>query len=254
MIGRFKENTIYLEDCYKAIKDIPNNSIDLILTDPPYDIKHTTGGGMLKEKRLINMFSDLRENELNIGINDEILNEWCRVMKKINIYIWCNKTLIPKLINYFVNEKGCMFDIIIWNKINAIPLCGSKYLTDCEYCLYFHETMKLNTTYETAKTVYYQPINVDDKKLFNHPTCKPTNILRNLIFNSSNEGDVVLDTFMGSGSTAVACKELGRKYLGFEIDNEFYQIAINRLNGITKDERKLFKDNNSLFGDDDEES
>lgn len=251
-LGRFKENTIYLEDCYKAIKDIPDKSIDMILTDPPYDIKSTEGGGMLKEKRLVNLFTDLKENELNIGINDEILNEWCRVMKKINIYIWCNKILIPRLMDFFVNQKDCMFDIIIWNKTNAIPLCGSKYLTDCEYCLYFHETLKLNTTYDTAKTVYYQPINIDDKKLFKHPTCKPTNILRNLIFNSSNEGDIILDTFMGSGSTAIACKELNRNYLGFEINEEYYQIAIDRLNGISQSEKK--ENNKTLFGDDDEES
>ena len=75
-LGRFKENTIYLEDCYKAIKDIPDKSIDMILTDPPYDIPNTKGGGMLKEKRLTNLFNDLKDNELNIGINDDILNEW----------------------------------------------------------------------------------------------------------------------------------------------------------------------------------
>ena len=216
----------------------------MILDEYEYDQR------MLKEKRLTNLFNDLKDNEHNIGINDEILDEWCRVMKKINIYIWCNKNLIPKLINYFVNEKGCMFDIIIWNKTNAIPFCGSKYLTDCEYCLYFHETLKLNTTYETAKTVYVQPINIDDKKLFKHPTCKPTNILKNLIFNSSNEGDIVLDTFLGSGSTAVACKELNRKYIGFEINPEYYQIALDRLNGISQNEKK--ENNQTLFdlGDD----
>ena len=234
---------------YEAIKDIPDKSIDLILTDPPYDIKHTEGGGMLKEKRLVSLFTDLRENELNIGIRDEILDEWCRVMKKINIYIWCNKTLIPKLMDYFVNKKGCMFDIIVWNKVNAIPLCGSKYLTDCEYCLYFHETLKLNTTYDTAKTVYVQPINIDDKRLFRHPNCKPINILRNLIFNSSNEGDIVLDTFLGSGSTAVAAKELNRRYIGFEYNPEFYQIAVDRLNGISQIEKK--ENNKTLFDEED---
>lgn len=242
---KYEPNNIYCVDSYQAIKDIPDKSIDMILTDPPYDIPNTKGGGMLKEKRLTNLFNDLKDNELNIGINDDILNEWCRVMKKINIYIWCNKNLIPKLINYFVNEKGCMFDIIIWNKSNAIPFCGSKYLTDCEYCLYFHDTMKLNTTYETAKTVYCQPINIDDKKLFKHPTCKPTNILKNLIINSSNEEDVILDTFLGSGSTAVACKELNRKYIGFEISPEYYQIALDRLNGISQSEK--IKNMNTLF-------
>lgn len=113
-----------------------------------------------------------------------------------------------------------------------MPLCGSKYLTDTEYCLYFHDTMKLNTTYDTAKTHYEQPINVKDKQKYGHPTCKPVNILENLIINSSNEGDIVFDAFAGSGSTLVAAKNQNRQYLGFEIDPKWAQIASDRLNNI----------------------
>ena len=159
----------------------------------------------------------------------EILKELDRIMKKRNIYIWCNKLLIPKLFEYY---KGSLFDIISWHKTNAMPLCGSKYLTDTEYCLYFHDTMKLNTTYDTAKTHYEQPINVKDKQKYGHPTCKPINILENLIINSSNEGDIVFDAFAGSGSTLVAAKNQNRQYLGFEIDPKWAQIASDRLNNI----------------------
>ena len=92
--------------------------------------------------------------------------------------------------------------------------------------------MKLNTTYDTAKTHYEQPINVKDKQKYGHPTCKPVNIIENLIINSSNEGDIVFDAFAGSGSTLVAAKNQNRQYLGFEIDPKWAQIASDRLNNI----------------------
>ena len=228
----YELNNIYNVDSYEAVKDIPDNSIDLVIIDPPYDIPHTTGGGMLEEKGIRNMFDNLVENDITNSFDFGILKEFDRIMKKRNIYIWRNKLLIPKLFEYY---KGSLFDIICWHKTNAMPLCGSKYLTDTEYCLYFHDTMKLNTTYDTAKTHYEQPINIKDKKKYGHPTCKPVNILENLIINSSNEGDIVFDAFAGSGSTLVAAKNQNRQYLGFEIDPKWAQVAKDRLENVDAD-------------------
>ena len=225
----FELNNVYCENAYEAVKSIPDNSIDLVIIDPPYDIPHTTGGGMLVEKGIRGMFDDLVENDITSSFDFSILAELDRIMKKRNIYIWCNKLLIPKLFEYY---KGSLFDIICWHKTNAMPLCGSKYLSDTEYCLYFHDTLKLNTTYNTAKTHYEQPINLTDKQKFYHPTCKPINILENLIINSTNVGDTVFDCFAGSGSTLVAAKNTGRNYIGFEIDTKWAKVAQNRLNNI----------------------
>lgn len=228
-LGNYELNNIYLADCYEAIKCIPDKSVDLVIIDPPYEIPHTTGGGMLEDKGIRPMFDSLEENNLAASFDFSILGELERVMKKRNIYIWCNKLLIPKLFEHY---KGSMFDLITWHKTNAMPLCGSKYLTDTEYCLYFHDTLKLNTTYDTAKTHYELPINLADKQRYHHATIKPLQILQNLIINSSNEGDVVLDCFAGSGSTLVGAKNLNRKYLGFEIAERWYKVAKNRLNNI----------------------
>lgn len=113
-------------------------------------------------------------------------------------------------------------------------------MTDKEYCLYFRKGGYCNPpSYENAKTVYELPLNQADKDLYEHPTIKPLEIIKNIITNSSNQNDIVLDCFMGSGTTAVACKELGRKYIGFEINPKYYQIAIDRLKGITQKDRKL---------------
>ena len=151
-------------------------------------------------------------------------------MKRINCYIWCNKAQIPEYLNYFVRELDCSFDIIIWWKTNPPPTFHNKYLSDKEYCLYFRKGGYCQpTSYETAKTVYYQPLNTLDKKEYPHPTIKPLNIIRNLIANSSKPGDIILDPFMGSGTTAVACMELGRKYIGFEINQAYFDVAQKRI-------------------------
>ena len=160
----------------------------------------------------------------------EILNELDRVMKKINIYIWCNKEQILQYLEHYKQHK---FEMLIWNKTNPIPTVNNKYLSDKEYCLYFKEAgVLLNGNVETKKTVYRTPLNVKDKEKFKHPTIKPLKIIKNLIINSSNEGDIVLDCFSGSGTTCVAAKELNRQYIGIEIDPEYHKISIDRLDGI----------------------
>ena len=221
-------------DSYKLLKTIPDNSIDLIVTDPPYLIESTDTGSKSKlAKSIQKMNNQLAEGVLTKGINNDILEDFVRVMKKINIYIWCNHKQIPQYLDFFVTNLGCKFDIIIWNKSNATPLFNNKYLTDKEFCLYFRKGGFCNpVSYESAKTVYYQPINSKDKQMWKHPTIKPLNIIENLILNSSRGGGIVLDPFMGSGTTGVACKLHNRDFIGMEIDDNFFQIAEERINGI----------------------
>ena len=240
-LGNYDLNKIYNEDCYQAIKNIPDKSIDLIVTDPPYLIENTNGGKSNSlGKSIQNMNNELANGLLTNSIDCSILDEWVRVMKKINIYIWCNHKQIPMYLDYFVNKLDCNFDIIVWEKTNAIPLFSNKYLTDKEYCLYFRKGGYCNPpNYENARTVYKLPINIEDKKLYGHPTCKPLEIIKNLIINSSIEGGVILDTFIGSGTTAIACKELNRNFIGFELDKKYYEIACNRLKGLTQQDVKL---------------
>lgn len=124
-------------------------------------------------------------------------------------------------------------DILVWNKTNAMPLFNNKYMTDKEYCLYFRKGGYCNPQcYEDAKTVFYLPINSKDKKKWIHPTIKPLSIIRTLIRNSSKEGDLVLDCFLGSGTTAVASILEKRNYIGIELNKKYYDISIQRINEI----------------------
>lgn len=167
---------------------------------------------------------------LNDGIRLELLDELVRVMKKINIYIWCNKNQLRQLIDYFT-DLGCLMDLLTWHKTNPIPKTNNRYLPDTEYLLFFKEPgIPIYGSYETKRKWYVSTTNKGDKDLYFHPTIKPLNIIENLVINSSLEGDTVLDCFMGSGTTGVACRNLGRNFIGIEIDKKYFEIAKSRIN------------------------
>lgn len=132
-----------------------------------------------------------------------------------------------------VTVKKCNWNLITWHKSNPIPACGNKYLTDTEYCLFFREPgVKVGGSFETKKSYYVTPINAKDKKEFGHPTIKPLDIIENLIVNSSEPGDLVLDCFMGSGTTCLAAKNLGREYIGFELAPDYFEVAKARIGDV----------------------
>ncbi|MBO7715168.1 MAG: site-specific DNA-methyltransferase [Methanobrevibacter sp.] len=182
-------NKIYLGDAYELIKQVPDKSVDLIVTDPPYEIPQIHGSGIMKTRKAGNFSKEIEENNLDKGMDYAILNEFCRVMKKINCYIWCNKPMILPLLKYFVENKGCNYEIIIRAKENPIPFCGTHYLCDKEYCLYFWEQgVQPNIPFERAKTVYVTKNNIEDKKNYGHPTIKEIDMIENLIKNSCGGG------------------------------------------------------------------
>lgn len=224
-------NKIYNEDCIIGIKKIPDNFIDLVIIDPPYKINNHNVKYDSDLARSINSYNDeLYKSNLTGGYDYNILEEIIRVLKRINIYIFCNGEQIPFYIKYFVLDKKCKMDIIIWNKVNALPLFNNKYLSDKEYCLYFRKGGYCSPkNYEDAKTVFYYPINIKDKRKWNHPTIKPEELVRKLIRNSSRENDLVLDCFMGSGTIAVCCIKEKRNYIGFEINKNFYETCLKRI-------------------------
>lgn len=214
-------------NCYDELKNIPDNSVDLVVTDPPYEIVGLHGAGIIKNRPYLRQ---MMKSDLGSGINIDLLDELSRIMKHIYIYIWCNKEQIYDYLTYFVKEKGCNFEMFIWNKTNVPPFTNGHYLKDKEYCLLFWEQgCKIQGTYETMATVYRTTINSKDKMYYKHPTIKPLNIIENFVKNSSREGDTVLDCFMGSGTTGVACRNLNRDFIGIEINPEYYEIRKNRI-------------------------
>jgi len=224
-------NKIYLGDCYKLIQQIPDKSIDCIYTDIPYlfSTGGSTGGSILN-KQINKIKQELKE--ISQGIDWVILDDFVRVMKKINCFIWCSKEQILYLLNYF-KSKGAMFEILTWNKYNPTPMTNNTYLPDIEYCLYFREKgVQLNGGYGLKSKWYQSTANKHDKMIFDHPTIKPLDLVKRHILHATQLKDVILDPFIGSGTTAIAAKELGRNYIGIEIDPKWHRIAVDRLNNI----------------------
>ncbi len=236
-----EKNNIYCMDCLEGMKAIQSGSVDLVVTDPPYLIQgiHEYRGSELG-KKIINYQRPLVEQNLTDGYDIKILDEIFRVMKAPNLYIWCNIAQIPMYVKYFVLERNCKMDMLIWHKTNPLPLCNNKWLSDKEYCLYFRKGGHcMPSGYAEAGTVWNLPINNKDKRTYGHPTVKPLPIIENIIRNSSREGDVVLDPFMGSGTTAAAAVRNNRAFIGFENNEEYFKTAQVRvgdeqekLNGI----------------------
>ena len=233
---------ITLGDSYRLVKGIPDRCIDLIITDPPYKIgKNLSGKSGLFKSRKGGYCHELCANDSRLisGIDFTILQEFFRVMKKVNCFIWCNKEQIYDYINFFVYKKHCNFEILIWEKHNVPPFFSTHFLKDKEYCLYFWEKgVNLRfSNMDEARTVFHSNLNLVDKKLYGHPTIKPLKYIESMISVASNIGDIVFDPFSGSGTTACACKELSRHFVSFEIDPMYWRTSIDRLNGITKGER-----------------
>lgn len=228
---------LHLGDFKDVLPTIATNSVDLVVVDPPYELSVRHDGGKLYANKGITKSNlDLADANIDLGFDAEhFCNEILRVMRGVNIYIWCNKKQIPFYIDYFVNGLHCKFDILCWHKTNALPTYNNKYLTDTEYLLYFQSGgMNHPSNYADASTYYLAPINALDKEIYGHPTVKPLDFTERLIRNSSNPGDTVLDCFMGSGTTGVACRKLNRKFIGIEINPTYFDTAKARIDNYDK--------------------
>ena len=223
-----------LGDSIHILKDIPDKSVDLIVTDPPYELPSRKGGGS-QGRKVASVMKECEQLGIVNGFDEEILNECMRVMRKPNIYIFCNARQIPQYIDFFVNRHKCSFDILVWIKDNPVPTYSNKYLTDKEYILYFRKGGYCQpANYEAARSWFMCPINQKDKDLYRHPTIKPLSIIERLVSNSSMGGGIVLDPFMGSGTTGVACVKLKRDFIGIEINNKYFDIAKARIENEQK--------------------
>lgn len=234
-LGEYELNNIYCADCYEAIKKIPDNSIDCIYTDIPYEY---ADGGCSSSEIAMRMRKvhkgELLDNGIDLtkGIDYTIFNEFIRVMKKINCFIWCSKDQILPILSWFNENTDCTYNILTWNKSNPSPMCNGNWLPDIEYCLYFNRKSKLNDGYDIKSKWYISKRNKSDKDHFEHPTIKPLPLVERHLLHTTQPNDIVLDTFMGSGTTAVACKNIGRNFIGFELSERWHKIACDRLNNV----------------------
>ena len=224
---------LYCGDSLAIMREMPDACVDLVVTDPPYEVSVTSGGGTINNiKKLKRTLEPVQG--IDKGYDIEAYGaEFLRVLKEPNIYIWCSKAQLVRTMDFYVTRHKCKFEVLVWAKTNALPTYSNKYISDKEYCLYFYRGKGKTAphSYEDAKTVYIAPINHADKKKYGHPTIKPLLLTERMIRNSSRPGQIVLDAFMGSGTTGVACKRNGRRFIGIELNRSYYDIAVGRIRG-----------------------
>lgn len=203
-------DTVYLGDCLEVMKDIPDKSIDLVLTDPPYGIgecgaKNHSRGGIAKSKKYTPKDWDF-EKPTSI-----IFDELRRISKNQIIFGG----------NYFADMLPASSCWLVWDKDN-----GDTDFADCELCW---------TSFKSAVRKFKFRWNgmlqedMKHKEVREHPTQKPVKLIEQIINKYSDEGMTIFDPFLGSGTTAVACINTGRNFIGIEKDEEYFNIAQKRV-------------------------
>ena len=208
----------------ELIKEISDGYVDLIATDPPY---RTTSrgscggtGGILKEQ--LNMKGKVfAHNDIHIS---EWIGEMYRVLKEGgHCYIMCNNVNLHEYLDEIKKAKFNIFKVLIWKKDNCIT--NMYYMDSHEYIIFCRKGKAVKINNCGTKSVL-EIANVKNKS---HPTEKPVELMKILVGNSSKQGEIVLDPFMGTGSTAIACQELNRHFIGYEIDEKYFSIARQRI-------------------------
>lgn len=227
------EYKIYNEDYKKTIQRLKRKKIkiDAIITDPPYNVSRDYQLG----------FSNMGRSGMDYGKWDYNFNQtkWIKAVSNlvkpggtmIIFNDWKNLGEISKQL-----EK-CDFivkDIIRWEKKNPMPRnVDRRYVTDCEFAVWAVKKGAKWTFNKPEEVSYLKPVIttgvVPGGKKRLHPTQKHLEVLEKLVKVHTNEGDLVFDPFLGSGTTAVACKNNNRNVIGSEIEKEYYDITMRRL-------------------------
>lgn len=223
-IGEFINMTN--QDCFDLFKSIGDKSIDLVLTDPPYGMSFQSGHRKEKHEKILN------------DDNLDWLPKWCEEIHRVSkdhshLYIFCSWHKIDvfkiELEKYFKIKN-----ILIWEKNNTgMGDLYGDYAPQYEMCIFINNGKNLNNGRHS---------NIIKAKRTNnelHPTQKPVNLMEFLIQKSTKQNDLVLDTFSGSFSTAIACKNTKRRFIGCEINKEYFDNALDRIK-LLSNQQKLF--------------
>lgn len=215
-------NTIFKEDCMQGLNRLPDRSVTMVLTDIPYGECNGFQPGM---------------RELNKGAADAVtfsVEPFIREIDRVvtgSVYVFCGFEQISE-IRGLLKKLGYATRLGIWKKTNPSPMHGKVvWLSSIEACVYGKKPG--GTFNQHCKGAVWEFPSGRSKR---HPTEKPLKLMQHLIESSSRPGDVILDPCMGSGTTAVAARNLGRDYVGFEINEEYFNVSMQRL--VEKQEGK----------------
>lgn len=202
-------------DCLELMKYIPDGSVDMVLTDIPYGEVDQKSSGLRKLDR---GNADTCNFDLDVMIDGLV-----RVSSG-SFYVFCGTEQISTIVSAFKRHR-LTTRVCAWEKSNPSPMNGTRlWVSGMEFCV-FARKPKATFNEHCKKALWKFP--VGRSKI--HPTEKPVALMSRLITASSNEGDTILDLFMGSGTTGVAAKNLNRNFIGIELDEQYFRIASERI-------------------------
>lgn len=218
---------LYNNDCIKTMQQIESGSINLLLTDPPYNIARD------------NNFDTMGRASIDFGEWDKGFDQftWLKEIPRIlhkdgSIIIFNDWKNVGEIARYCESLGLVIKDMLRWRKSNPMPRNRDRrYITDFE-CAIWLTNKNAKWTFHRLSDTYQRPefeYGLVGGKEKIHPTQKPVKLMEELLLIHSNENDLVLDCFMGSGSTGVACKNLKRNFIGIELDNTYFVGADNRI-------------------------
>ena len=229
---------IYNCDCIEFMKSLPDESVDLLCTDPPYRITSRGSTGSMSGY----ITSDIAKNGKIFQHNDidieEYLPEFYRILKAdAHCYIMCNNVNLPHFFDVIGKSDFHFVKLLVWDKQSKI--CGRYYMGQIEHIFMLRKGKdKPINNCSQSDLLSFSNFNREKDKDGNnlHDSMKPIPLMQCLIENSTQEGELVLDPFIGSGTTALACIRSKRHYIGCEIDPKYYKVALDR---IDKEQRTL---------------
>jgi len=242
MIKKEKEYVLGLGNCMSEMNDIRDGSVDLILTDPPYNLglfmkNRDTNLGALRENHFSAQNWDSAEPDVWEELMHKFFKESSRVLKKRGAMIMFMSIIRVETIIKIAEQYGFYYKTTgIWHKLNPMPRnMNLHFINSTEAWIYFINKDKTGTFNNEGKPFHdfieTPNINPREQQEGRHPTQKPEAILSHFIKLLTNKNDLVLDPFMGSGSTGFAALKEGRRFYGIELEEKYYTIATKKLGG-----------------------
>lgn len=258
LMPHYQDNSSILinADTFETLKKIKKQTIDCIIADPPYFLSNngfTNSGG-----KQVSVNKGEWDKTLSITAKHKFNRRWikgCKRILKDDGTIWISGTLhnIYSIGMALEQEGFKILNNITWQKLNPPPNLARRTFThSTETILWARKDIKNNKHYfnydlmrefndgKQMKDVWSGPLtSPNEKKLGKHPTQKPLYLLERIVLASTKEEEIVLDPFMGSGTTGVACKKLNRKFIGIEREAEFVELAKKRISNTSTEFRLL---------------
>jgi len=234
-------NKIICGDAVEEMKKIPDGSIDLVFTDPPYNIS--------QKNKIFRDYRNGKNGDINMDFGEwdygfqiePFLEESKRVLRDDgSIIVWTSEQLFGDYRRWFA-ENMYPKQMLVWIKLNPLPqfrLVGYRQATELMFWALKNKNTKNNPNFlfqsqKEMTNVFYAPI-VGGKERLKHPNQKPLSITKEIIKRHCREGGIVLDPFLGSGTTAVAALSLGRNFIGIEKNLEYCKMAEERIRALDK--------------------